>query len=119
VLTLIKRCTRQGGKGEKMGSQSTLQPILSEQSLLFLAAGIFALAVIAGVCFTIILRKDASNIKSFRGGRILHYVTVLVVVFASILLALERILSGEAVATILGGIIGYVLGTLRERPQGD
>lgn len=36
----------------------------------------------------------------------------------TVVLGLERILTGEAVASILGGIIGYVLGTLqREYPK--
>jgi hypothetical protein len=94
---------------------SNQDPILSEQSLLWMMGGLMALIIMAGISFTIILRKDPKQVKAFRGGRILHYVTVLAVVFATILLALERILTGEAVSTILGGIIGYVLGTLKER----
>ena len=98
-----------------MPNQDLLAPILSEQSLLWMSGGIAFLLVVAGLSFAFILRNDPKQIKSFRGGRILHYVTILAVVLATILLALERILSGEAVSTILGGIIGYVLGTLKER----
>jgi len=98
-----------------MPSEDLQTPILSEQSLLWMMGGLMILLIMAGISFTIILKNDPKQIKSFRGGRILHYVTVLAVVFATILLALERILSGEAVSTILGGIIGYVLGTLKER----
>ena len=102
-----------------MEQNTHMPPLLGEQSLLIIAGGLLILIIVAGICFTIILRKDPSQIKMFRGGRALHYVTVLTVVFASVLLAFEGILSGEAVATILGGIIGYVLGTLREKPEGN
>ena len=46
-------------------------------------------------------------------SKTLHIMTVLVVVFAATILGLERILTGEAIATIFGGVIGYVLGSLR------
>ena len=98
-----------------MQNQDFQNPILSEQSLLWMMGGIMIVLIMAGISFTIILKNDPKQIKSFRGGRILHYVTIMAVVFATILLALERILTGEAVSTILGGIIGYVLGTLKER----
>lgn len=98
---------------DAMGSSGTIQPILGEQSLLLVGAGILAIFIAAGISFTVILRHDPSKIEAFRGGRALHYITIVVIVFATALLALEHIVSGEAVSNIFGGIIGYVLGTLR------
>jgi glucose uptake protein GlcU len=99
-----------------MQTQQSLTPILSEQSLLYIAGSVFVVMVVAGIAFTIIFKKDPHAVKEFRGGRgALHYFTIVSVVFATILLALERILTGEAVASILGGIVGYVLGTLKQK----
>ena len=95
-------------------NETDLGPIIGEQGLLIMGGAIVFLTVVAGIAFTLIFKSNPSNIKAFRGGRILHYVTVLVVVFATVLLGLERIMSGEAAASILGGIIGYVLGTLKK-----
>jgi hypothetical protein len=95
-----------------MQQSGSYAPIFSEQSLLIIGGGIMLILLAAGVAFTIILKDDPSKIKDFRGGRALHYVTIVVVVFAAGILALEGVLSGEAVSSILGGIVGYVLGTL-------
>jgi hypothetical protein len=88
-------------------------PILGETSLLILAGGVGVLLLAAGAAFTILFYRDPTKVQAFRGGRILHYATIFTVVFATIVLSIEGILSGEAVASILGGIIGYVLGTLK------
>lgn len=102
-----------------MQEQDMLTPILSEQSLLMMGGAIVGLVVFAGICFTIVLYRDPDSIRSFRGGNVVHYVTVIAVVMATITLALERVLTGEAAASILSGIIGYVLGTLRYRVSVD
>ena len=99
-----------------MNTTSNFTPLLSEQSLLYISAGVLLLLVTAGAAFTIILRNDPAKISAFRGGRSLHYFTIFAVVLVSTLLAFEGILSGEAMASILGGIIGYVLGTLQAKP---
>jgi len=88
-------------------------PILSEKTLLWIVMTSLFLCLAGGICLTIILKKAPDAFKPYRKTRILHLVTVIIVVFATTILGLERILSGEAVATILGGIIGYVLGSLR------
>ncbi len=89
-------------------------PILKENSLLWVAAGTAFLTLAAGVCFTVIVRANPQRaVRAFRGGRALQHITVFTIVFATVLLGLERVLTGEAVASILGGIIGYVLGSLR------
>ena len=102
-----------------MDEQDVLAPILSEQGLLILGGAVLGLIVITGICFTIILYRDPRAVGSFRGGRIVHYVTVFTVVFATIILALERVFTGEAAASILSGIVGYVLGTLRYQGPTD
>ena len=99
--------------------ENQLPPILSESTLLILVYAISIITIMAGIAFTVLLYKDPGKIRSFRGGRVLHYVTVLAVVIATLILSLERILTGEAAASILGGIIGYVLGTLNKTPDNN
>ena len=99
--------------GQQIIQEMVSQPILQEHSILWVAAGTAVITFAAGICFTIIVSRNPEKaIYVFRGGRALQHITVLTVVFATLLLGLERILTGEAVASLLGGIIGYVLGSL-------
>ena len=86
-------------------------PILSEKTLLIIVMASLFLCLVAGACFTSIIKKHPDAFKPYRKAKILHFSTVIIVVFAITILGLERILSGEAVAGILGGIVGYVLGS--------
>jgi hypothetical protein len=100
-----------------MNTQSPPTPILSEQGLLLVFAGLFLIIIFAGASFGIIFRRNPTSVREYRGGRALHYVTVVAIVFSTIILGLERVLAGEAVASLLGGIIGYVLGTLKQKTE--
>ncbi|KKN25405.1 hypothetical protein LCGC14_0885150 [marine sediment metagenome] len=88
-------------------------PILSEKTLFWMVMASLFLCLVAGICFTCIIKKNPNAFKPYRKAKILHLSTVIIVVFATTILGLERILSGEAVAGILGGIVGYVLGSLK------
>jgi len=100
-------------KPDTIQEQNDLSPILGENAVLYIAAGVLFMIISFGVCFAITLKKDPALVKEFRGGRVLHILTVMNVVLATVVLGLERILNGEAIAGILGGIIGYVLGSLK------
>lgn len=88
-------------------------PLLNEQSLLVLGGMVLAIVALALVCGTIIVLKSPAVLEHFTSARRLHLITVLVIVLATVVLGLERVLTGEAVASLLGGIVGYVLGSLK------
>ena len=91
----------------------TAAPILGEQSLLIIGAMLMVVIALALVCGTIIVVKSPATLPEFTSARRLHLITVLIVALSTSILGLERILTGEAVASILGGIVGYVLGSLK------
>ncbi len=93
--------------------KQVLTPLLSEQSLLWVGAGVLILAIVGGICVTYIMTRHEHGLQNFRGGSSLYFFTILAVTFSTVLLGLERILTGEAVAGILSGIVGYVLGALK------
>lgn len=95
-------------------------PLLSEQSLLVLAAMLMAVIAIATICGTIVVVKSPGSLQDFTSPRRLHLITVLVIVVATSIMGIERVLTGEAVASLLGGIVGYVLGSLKsgDEPTG-
>ncbi len=43
------------------------------------------------------------------GARVIQFTCIALIVPAIIILALENVLKGETIATIIGGLIGYVL----------
>lgn len=49
------------------------------------------------------------------GGNILQMLTVVVIVAATALLAICGVLQGDLAASLLSGIAGYVLGSIRDR----
>ena len=97
-----------------MNELQTAAPILSEQSLLWIAGGTIFVVLFTGVILAIILKNTQDGIQAIRGGRALEHVTVFTVIFSALILGLERVLTGEAVAGILGGIVGYVLGSMKK-----
>src|SRR4051812_5961249 len=95
-------------------AQVSLPPVLNEQSLLRTGGMLLALCLAAGVCFTILYRHDPSIGDGIVRAQPLHILTVLAVVLATCVLALERILTGEVAASLLSGVVGYVLGSLKQ-----
>lgn len=92
---------------------ATAPPILGEQSLLIIGGMLLAVIALALVCGTIIVVKAPATLEHFTSARRLHLITVLIIALATSIMGLERILTGETVASILGGIVGYVLGSLK------
>jgi hypothetical protein len=91
----------------------TVTPLLNEQGLLVLGGMVLAIVALALVCGTLIVLKSPSALERFTSVGRLHLITVLVIALATVVLGLERVLTGEAVASLLGGIVGYVLGSLK------
>jgi len=92
-------------------------PLLHEQTLLMIAMGGLAAAVVALVLITLLVSRNPQLLQELLGLDTLHMLTVALVVVTTGTLALEGILSGEAVASILGGVVGYVLGSLKSMGQ--
>lgn len=56
--------------------------------------------------------QNPTNSKLNKGGigaRVIQFTTIALLVPSLIILSLEGILQGETIATIIGGLIGYVL----------
>jgi hypothetical protein len=98
-------------------AQATLPPLLGEQGLLIAAGMLLALSLVAGLCVTILYRANPAIADQVTRTQPLHILTVLAVVCATTVLALERILTGEVAASLLSGIVGYVLGSLKQTPD--
>jgi len=90
-------------------------PLFSEKTFLLVFAGLLFFALVGAVCLTILFRKDPESIGRLAKTDMFYIITVLVVVFATGVLALQGILDGKAVSAILGGVVGYVLGSIGKR----
>ena len=53
------------------------------------------------------------------GLKILEIMLAVLMVFAATMLAVARVISGDAVVTIISGITGYVLGGIRKQASSD
>jgi hypothetical protein len=77
-----------------------------------------SIPVVLGLVFTrsIISMNKASNNSTNEklnsggiGARIIQFTTIALLIPCLIILGLEKIIQGETIATIVGGLIGYVL----------
>ena len=89
------------------------QMTMSETSILWLVGIGYVAIVIVSLIAYMLFRKTTSSLEVIVKGPFLPLVTVGVIVGASTLLAILGILKENAIAAIFGGIVGYVLGTLR------
>ncbi len=89
------------------------QMTVSETTILWLVGMGYVAIVIVSLIAWMLFRKTTSSLESIVKGPFLPLVTVGAIVCASTLLAILGILKENAIAAIFGGIVGYVLGTLR------
>jgi hypothetical protein len=68
-----------------------------------------------GFCLAIL--KSGGNFADIWRAGFLENLTVSLVVIATTTLGLAGVLKGDLVATLFGGIVGYVLGNVRRRRQ--
>ena len=85
---------------------------------------VFGIVITMMVCLTLgwcitfwILRHGDVN-RLFFGGNILRRLTVILVVYATLVLVVVGVLN-EAVCAIFSGIVGYVLGSMRRKIDDD
>lgn len=67
------------------------------------------LIVIVGVLVRSMYKKSSTGKPSGIGARIIQFTCVTLIIPTLIILGIENILKGETIATIIGGLIGYVL----------
>ena len=96
---------------EKLPFESLHFLILCVTMLLLLTGGWL------GFCLTI-WKTSGSFAEIWRSG-FLENLTVSLVVIATVTLALAGVLKGDLVATLFGGIVGYVLGNIGRRRQSE
>ena len=97
-----------------MNNHENMTPLLSETSMIILILGILFSLIVGGVTAAIILIKRPSETDTKKSNKSIHAFTIFLIVFSVVILALQRILSGELTASILSGIAGYVLGASKK-----
>jgi hypothetical protein len=87
---------------------------LSNEQLFWLIAVAIVCILIAWCVAFWCLRGKADTLKALLlEGNLIRLLTVLLIVFATTILAILGVLN-EAVSAIFAGIVGYVLGSMRE-----
>jgi hypothetical protein len=94
-------------------------PALDQTGLIQIILGLLLVTVIVIICVAVVVRNRPELLPELISPNMLHILTVIFAMFTAAVLALQGILTGELVASILSGIVGYVLGSLttRESPR--
>ena len=100
--------------GPSQQTQTQLPPILDAQELLIAGGMLLALALAGGISVAVLYRANPGVGEALARTQPLYILTVLAVVVATTVLALERIMTGDVAASVLSGIVGYVLGSLKQ-----
>ena len=66
----------------------------------------------------IFIRSFIGKVKGF-GARTIQIICLMLIIPTLLILALEKILVGETVATIIGGLIGYVLTSVGDEKKSE
>jgi hypothetical protein len=89
----------------------------TENTILYLASILASVLILGWLIFFIAAMRTKENVKSLIDGTFLQNLTVILIVAAVSFLALIRILPGEIVGSVLSGIVGYVLGSIKVRTE--
>src|SRR5437899_674343 len=87
-------------------------PALDQTGLIQIVIGLFIVTVIVIICVALVVRNRPELLPELISPNMLHILTVIFAIFTAAVLALQGILTGELVANLLSGIVGYVLGSL-------
>ena len=94
-----------------------MENTLSEATILYIALTVSGVLILGWLIFFIAAMRTRENIKSLIDGTFLQNLTVILVVVAASFLALLKVLSGEVAGSILSGVVGYVLGSIKGRSE--
>jgi len=81
----------------------------STKDIIEIMMGCIMLAVIIGVLIRSLRKTGIAGKPSGIGARVIQFTCVSLIIPGIIILGIEDILKGETIATIIGGLIGYVL----------
>ena len=92
-----------------------MNPISLDSNQLFWLGIVSMICALIGWCASfIVLRNNVEQLKALLlEGNLIRILTVIAIAVTTTFLALVGILEGIAVATLFGGIVGYVLGSWR------
>ena len=91
-----------------------MEPIALNQTGIIIVIGIIAsLAFTAIVGFVIVIKRYPPVVNNFQGTRIWDFVILSLAGVITFILGLQGRLESEAIATIVGGMIGYAVGSYR------
>lgn len=92
-------------------------PALDQNGIIQLIIGLLVVTVIVIICVAVLVRSNPALLADLISPNMLHIITVIFAMFTAAILALQGILTGEIVANLLSGIVGYVLGSLKAREK--
>ncbi|MDA8064055.1 MAG: hypothetical protein M0031_00930 [Thermaerobacter sp.] len=85
-------------------------------ALLAAGLGVYLLLVLAPFVFDR-LRRDASDaVAPLSGGLVLHYVVVVAGLMTILLLGMLDVINSQVIAALVGSVLGYGVGSLRQPP---
>ncbi len=91
--------------------------LLNEQNLLILGISIALVLLIGWAIFFLSVIKTKESIKDLISDTFLQNLTVILVVVGASFLALAKVIPGEVVGSILSGVVGYVLGSIKTKDR--
>lgn len=90
-------------------------PILTGNQFIYVFAIICIMLVIGWIWLFYVVRHNNESVRDLlTGSSFLQNLTIIGVVIVTGLLGIMGVLKGELVSTLLGSIVGYVLGTSRK-----
>jgi hypothetical protein len=96
-----------------------MQSIFGEQNLFWLGVVAASVLLLGWFIFFIAAMRTRENLKTLIDGTFLQNLTVILVVAATAYLTLTGLLKPELSGSIVSGIVGYVLGTIKQRQSSE
>jgi len=88
------------------------QPLINGTQFLILIGVLCGMLILGWLMFFFVVLKNKENVRDLlTGSSFLQNLTVIGVVISTGLLAIVGVLKGELAATLLSGVVGYVLGS--------
>ena len=88
--------------------------VIDAQGLFVLTGIVLATLLIGWICLFWVMKSNKESVGGLlEGPSFLQNFTVISVVSAASLLAFAGIIKGELIVSLLSGIVGYVLGTIK------